>query len=144
MYARSLRLMSLLVMSFVLGSCGLLPKAPGTTVVEFYNHSGRTVLVESNELRSGKSATFSYPTDSEHAVIVFWGGCVHTYIAPSARPGEFRGTDWMLRGKYRVQFDPDSSLYLLPPGVSAPAEVSALTQPEGFPLRPREGSSCLH
>ena len=90
-----------------LGGCGLFSKGPGMSVVHFYNHSGRTVLVEDNELRDNREGTFQYPTDSGKALIVFWNGCVHTYIAPAQKPGEFRSTDWMLRGAYRVQLEAD-------------------------------------
>lgn len=138
-----LRVIALLAAGLTLASCGLLQRAPGTSVVEFHNNSGRTVLVENNELRPGRAGTFRYPVDSDRALIVFWNGCVHTYIAPASRPGEFRATDWMLRGRYRVQLEPDGTLYLVPPGAGIPVDPAALNQPEGFPLRPREGSSCL-
>ncbi len=127
----------------VLSSCGFLQKGPGMSVVRFYNNSGHTILVEDNELRPQHEGVFKYPTDSDHALIVFWSGCVHTYIAPARKPGEFRGTDWMLRGAYRTQLEADGRLYLLPPDVTPPAGTSTLQQPAGFPLEPREGSSCL-
>lgn len=126
-----------------LSSCSVFQKAPGTSVVQFFNHSGRTVLVEDNEIRPLRTGTFRYPADSGRALIVFWNGCVHTYIAPDRKPGEFRGTDWMLRGEYRVQLEPDGKLYVVPPSAELPMDPAAVTQPEGFPLVPREGSSCL-
>ena len=138
-----LRLVSVLLAGLVLGSCGhFFGKAPGTAVVQFYNHSGRQILVEDNQLRPDRTGTFEYPTDSGNPLIVFWDGCVHTYIAPPRKPGEFRGRDWMLRDAYRVQLEPDATLYVLPPDVDAPADVASLKQPDGFPLKPREGSSC--
>ncbi len=143
MNANSLRLIFVLLAGFALASCGFLRKAPGTSVVQFYNNSGHTVLVENNELRPGRTATFTYPTESGRPLIVFWNGCVHTYIAPDRKPGEFRGTDWMLRGAYRAQLEPDGRLFLVPPGESLPGDAAAMTQPDGFPLTPREGSSCL-
>jgi hypothetical protein len=42
-----------------------------------------------------------------------------------------------------VQLEADGSLYLVPPDISLPGDPAAMTQPEGFPLQPREGSSCL-
>lgn len=126
-----------------LSSCSLFQKGPGMSVVRFYNNSGHTVLVEDNELRPGREGTFKYPTDSGRALIVFWSGCVHTYIAPDRKPDEFRATDWMLRGAYRTQLEPDGRLYLLPPDVDPPADTATLQQPAGFPLLPREGSTCL-
>lgn len=140
------RLQRLLVVSLAgcaLGACGVFGKAPGTSVVQFYNHSDRTVLVEDNELRPGQEGTFRYPSEGGTPLIVFWGGCVHTYIAPVRKPGEFRGTDWMLRGAYRTQLEADGKLFLVPPTVTMPADVAALQQPEGFPLLPREGSTCV-
>lgn len=142
MITRTTRTLALLG-ALALGGCSFFGKAPGTSVVQFYNHSERTLLVENNELRPDREGTFEYPTDSGKPLIVFWDGCVHTYIAPDRKPGEFRGTDWMLRGAYRVQLEPDGALYLLPPGASFPADTAGLEQPDGFPLRPREGSSCL-
>ncbi len=142
MSMRTYRVMALLA-SLTLAGCGIFAKAPGTSVVQFYNHSGHTILVEDNELRSGRAGTFRYPTDSGTPLIVFWGGCVHTYIAPAGKPGEFRGTDWMLRGAYRVQLEPGGKLYLVAPGIEIPADPASLQQPEGFPLLPREGSSCV-
>ena len=133
----------LVVVSGALGACGLLGTAPGTSVVQFYNNSDRNVLVEDNELRPGQQGTFRYPSDGGKALIVFWGGCVHTYIAPVRKPGEYRGTDWMLRGAYRAQLNSDGKLYLVPPNATLPADAATLEQPEGFPLLPREGSSCL-
>lgn len=131
-------------LSLVLGACGMFSKAPGTSVVQFYNNSNRTVLVEDNELRPNRQGTFKYPTESGQPLIVFWSGCVHTYIGPDRKPGEFRGTDWMLRGAYRAQLEPDGRLYLLPPGAPFPApDAASLPQPDGFPLQPREGSSCV-
>jgi hypothetical protein len=138
-----LRLTALLLAGLALGSCSFFQKAPGMSVVNFYNNSGRTVLVEDNEIRPGRTGTFKYPADSGRALIVFWQGCVHTYIAPDRKPGEFRGTDWMLRGEYRAQLEPDGRLYLVPPGADLPADPATITQPEGFPLLPREGSSCM-
>ncbi|GMW07265.1 MAG: hypothetical protein QY320_13025 [Gammaproteobacteria bacterium] len=132
-----------LLAGLVLASCGTFRSAPGSSVVQFHNNSGRTILVENSELLPGRTATFKYPTDSGRPLIVFWHGCVHTYIAPERKPGEFRGTDWMLRGAYRAQLEPDGSLYLVPPGAALPTDVAVTTQPEGFPLRPREGSSCV-
>jgi hypothetical protein len=126
-----------------LSSCSLFQKGPGMSVVRFYNNSGHTVLVEDNELRPRREGTFQYPADSGRALIVFWSGCVHTYIAPDRKPGEFRATDWMLRGAYRTQLEADGKLYLLPPDVDPPADPATLQQPAGFPLLPREGSSCL-
>jgi hypothetical protein len=143
MNAKTFRLPALLILAVVLSSCSLWRKAPGTSVVQFYNNSGRTILVENVEVRPRREGTFSYPTDSGNPLIVFWDGCVHTYIAPERRPDEFRGTDWMLRGAYRVQLEPDGKLYLIPPAVAAPGDPAAMDQPEGFPLQPREGSSCL-
>jgi hypothetical protein len=137
------RLFMLVCLGLVVGSCGLFRKGPGTSVVQFYNHSGRTLLVEDNELRPNRQGTFGYPTESGKPLIVFWDGCVHTYIAPDRKPGEFRGTDWMFRGAYRVQLEPDGKLYLVPPGTDLPGDPAAMTQPDGFPLQPREGSSCL-
>lgn len=132
-----------LATAFALGSCSLFSRGPGTTVVEFYNHTSRTLLVEGNELRPDRMGTFEYPTESGNPLIVFSGGCVRTYIAPDRKPGEFRGTDWMMRGAYRAQLEPDGKLYLVPPGVTLPGDPATMTQPEGFPLTPREGSSCL-
>lgn len=103
-----------------LSSCSLFQKGPGMSVVRFYNNSGHTVLVEDNELRPRREGTFQYPTDSGRALIVFWSGCVHTYIAPDRKPGDFRATDWMLRGAYRTQLESDGKLYLLPPDVDPP------------------------
>ena len=141
---KPLRLTALLLAGLALGSCSLFfDKAPGSAVVQFYNHSGRQLLVENNELRPNHLGTFKYPTDSGTPLIVFWDGCVHTYIAPPQQPGEFRALDWMLRDAYRVQMEPDATLYLLPPNVDAPADAASLKQPDGFPLKPREGSSCL-
>jgi hypothetical protein len=134
---------ALLVAGLALGSCGWLSRGPGTSVVQFYNHSGRTVLVEGNELRPNRTGTFEYPAEGGKPLIVFWHGCVHTYIAPERKPGEFRGTDWMFRGAYRAQLEPDGKLYLVPPGTDAPGDPATMKQPEGFPLAPREGSSCL-
>jgi hypothetical protein len=139
----TLRFLGPILLTFALGACSWFEKAPGTSVVQFYNHSGRTVLVEENELRNNREGTFNYPTESGRPLIVFWNGCVHTYIAPDRKPGEFRGTDWMMRGAYRAQLEPDGKIYLLPPSASFPADAATLTQPEGFPLPPREGSSCL-
>jgi hypothetical protein len=130
-------------MALLLGSCSLLENGPDYSVVQFYNHSGRTLLVEDNQLRPNRTGSFKYPTDSGQPLIVFWSGCVHTYIAPERKPGEFRGTDWMLHDAYRVQLEPDGQLYLVAPGVDIPADPASLKQPEGFPLQPREGSSCL-
>ena len=131
------------LLACTLGSCSWFQKGPGMSVIDFYNNSDRTVLVEDVELRPGRNGTFKYPQDSGKALIVFWGGCVHTYIAPARRPANFRETDWMFRGAYRAQLNSDGKLYLLPPGVAAPADTTAITQPEGFPLEPREGSSCV-
>jgi len=133
----------LLLAALVLGSCGVFRKAPGTAVVQFYNHSGHRILVEDNELRPNRVGTFEYPTDSGRPLIVFWNGCVHTYIAPDPRPADFSERDWMLRDAYRLQLEPDATLYLLPPDAGLPADIANLRQPEGFPLKPREGSSCL-
>jgi hypothetical protein len=143
MTTRSFRLTVLTLAGLALSSCSWFSRGPGTSVVEFYNHSGRGVLVEGNELRPNRSGTFEYPTESGKPLIVFWNGCVHTYIAPDRKPGEFRGTDWMLRGAYRTQLEPDGKLYLVAPGVSLPGDPATMQQPEGFPLAPREGSSCL-
>ena len=141
---KPLRFMALLLAGLALGSCTLFfDKAPGTAVVQFYNHSGRQVLVEGNELRPDRVGTFKYPTASGEPLIVFWAGCVHAYVAPERKPGEFRGVDWMLRDSYRVQLEPDATLYLLPPDVNMPADAPSLKQPEGFPLKPRGGSSCM-
>ena len=142
MLIRTYRVMALLG-SGALAACSIFDKAPGTSVVQFYNHSGHTLLVEDNELRHDRQGTFKYPTDSGTPLIVFWGGCVHTYVGPDRNPGEFRRTDWMMRGTYRTQLEPDGKLYLLPPGVAVPADPAALQQPEGFPLLPREGSTCV-
>ena len=138
-----IRLLMSLAALLVLNACSLFQKGPGMSVVRFYNNSGHGILVEDNELRPQREGTFTYPADSDRALIVFWSGCVHTYIAPKRKPGEFRSTDWMLRGAYRVQLEGDGRLYLLPPYVAAPADVASLRQPAGFPLEPREGSSCL-
>lgn len=143
MKATSARLIMIACLGFFLGACTWFSKAPGTSVVQFYNHSGRTLLVEDNELRPDRQGTFSYPAESGKPLIVFWDGCVHTYIAPDRKPGEFRGMDWMFRGAYRVQLESDAKLYLVPPGVDLPGDPASMTQPEGFPLSPREGSSCL-
>ena len=144
MTIQPLRLIALLLAGLALGSCGhFFGKAPGTSVVQFYNHSGRRVLVEGNELRPDRVGTFHYPTDSGNPLIVFWDGCVHAYVAPDRKPGEFRATDWMLRDAYRVQLEPDATLYLLPPNVDMPADTASLKQPEGFPPKPHETSSCL-
>ncbi len=142
MVSRTIRIMSWLAVGMLAG-CGIFDKAPGTSVVQFYNHSGRTILVEDNELRQDREGTFKYPTDSGRPLIVFWDGCVHTYIAPNRKPGEFRGIDWMLRGAYRAQLESDGKLYLVPPDAELPADPAAITQPDGFPLQPREGSSCV-
>jgi hypothetical protein len=139
-----LRLMVLLGLSFAIASCGMLRKAPGATVVRVHNHSGRTVLIEGEELRAGRSGTFVYPADRERVLVVFWNGCVHAYVGSKERPAGFRERDWMLRGEYTVQLEPDGSLYLLPPGTRLPADTAAIEQPEGFPLRPREGSTCVN
>jgi hypothetical protein len=138
-----LHFFALALIGLALGSCSLLRKAPGTAVVQFYNHSGHRILVEENELRPGRTGTFEYPTDSGKPLIVFWEGCVHTYIAPDRKPGDFSARDWMLRDAYRVQLEPDAMLYLLPADATPPADTQTLKQPEGFPLKPREGSSCL-
>ena len=138
-----IRLLMSLAALLVLNACSLFQKGPGMSVVRFYNNSGHGILVEDNELRPQREGTFTYPADSDRALIVFWSGCVHTYIAPKRKPGEFRSTDWMLRGAYRVQLEGDGRLYLLAPDVAAPADVASLRQPAGFPLEPREGSSCL-
>lgn len=143
MNRKSLGLTGVVILGVVTSSCSIFNKGPGSSVVSFYNHSGRTILVEDHELRPDRDATFKYPYDSGHAVIVFWNGCVHTYIAPERRPESFKGTDWMMRGAYRTQLEPDGRLYLIPPGVDIPADAASLKQPEGFPLQPREGSSCL-
>ena len=141
---RRIRIMALLLAGFGLGSCSLIfDKAPGTAVVQFYNHSNRRILVEDNELRPDHMGTFKYPTDSGKPLIVFWDGCVHAYVAPDRKPGEFRGVDWMLRDAYRVQLEPDATLYLLPPDAPMPADTTSLAQPEGFPLKPRGASSCM-
>ena len=140
---RPLHLPGCIVLGLLAGSCSFFGTAPGTTVVSFYNHSGHTVLVENHELRPNRDATLKYPYDPGHAVIVFWNGCVHAYIAPQRKPDSFKETDWMLRGAYRTQLEPDGRLYLVPPGVTIPADPASLKQPEGFPLRPGEGSSCL-
>ena len=142
MLTRTYRVMALLA-SCTLAACSIFDKAPGTSVVQFYNHSGRTVLVEDNELRPDRQGTFRYPTDSGRPLIVFWDGCVHTYIGPNRKPSEFRGTDWMLRGAYRAQLEPDGKLYLVAPGAALPGDPASMQQPDGFPLLPREGSSCL-
>jgi hypothetical protein len=138
-----LRLPLLALAGAILGSCGMLSRGPGTSVVELYNHSGRTVLVEGNELRPNRAGTFQYPAESGKPLIVFWHGCVHTYIAPERAPGEFRGTDWMFRGAYRTQLEPDGKLYLVPTGSDLPGDPATMEQPQGFPLSPREGSTCL-
>jgi hypothetical protein len=144
MTTKPLHILAAAALGLALGGCGFFSKAPGTSVVEFYNNSGRTILVEDNELRPNRQGTFKYPTESGTPLIVFWSGCVHTYIAPDRKPGEFRGTDWMLRGAYRAQLEADGRLFLLPPSAPFPAvDVAALAQPPGFPLVPREGSSCL-
>lgn len=144
MTRKPLQFLAAAALALALAGCGFLGKAPGTSVVEFYNNSGRTILVEDNELRPNRQGTFKYPTESGKPLIVFWSGCVHTYIAPDRKPGEFRGTDWMLRGAYRAQLEADGKLYLLPPAAPFPAsDVASLSQPEGFPLLPREGSSCV-
>ena len=142
MSTRLLRMTGLLA-SCTLAACGMFDKAPGMSVVQFYNHSGHTVLVENNELRPDRQGTFKYPTDRGKPLIVFWDGCVHTYIAPNGKPGEFRGTDWMLRGAYRAQLEADGKLYLVPPGMEFPGDPTSMQQPAGFPLLPREGSSCV-
>jgi len=143
MTIRLRQLIGTILLGTVLGSCSVFQKGPGSSVVQFYNHSDRTVLVEGNELRPNREGTFRYPTESGHPLIVFWNGCVHTYMAPDRKPGEFRGTDWMLRGAYRAQLEPDGKIYLVPPGAEFPADPATMKQPEGFPLPPREGSSCL-
>ena len=132
-----------LLLALTMSSCSLFSTGPGTDVVRFYNHSGRTVLVEGNELRSNRDGIFEYPTDTGKPLIVFWGGCVHTYIGPDRKPGEFKGGDWMLRDEYRAQLEPDGKLYLVPPSAAFPGDPATMTQPEGWPLPPREGSSCL-
>lgn len=142
MLTRTFRTIALLAAATAAG-CAVFEKAPGTSVVQFYNHSGRTILVEDNQLRPDRQGTFKYPTDSGKPLIVFASGCIHTYVAPARKPGEFRGTDWMLRGAYRAQLEPDGKLYLVPPGLDLPADPAAMAQPEGFPLVPQEGSSCL-
>lgn len=134
---------SFLVVALALTACSSLGRGPGTSVVKFYNHSARTILVEGNELRPNREGTFEYPSDSGRPLIVFWAGCVHTYIAPERKPGEFRGTDWMFRGAYRAQLEPDGKLYLVPPDAALPGDPAQMKQPDGFPLAPREGSSCL-
>jgi hypothetical protein len=144
MTTKPLHLLLAAALAVLPAACGIFSKAPGTSVVEFYNNSGRTILVEDNELRPNRMGTFKYPTESGKPLIVFWSGCVHTYIAPDRKPGEFRGTDWMMRGAYRAQLETDGRLYLLPPGAPVPAaDVATLAQPAGFPLAPREGSSCV-
>jgi CobQ-like glutamine amidotransferase family enzyme len=143
MTTQPIRFPGLILLALTLGACSFFEKAPGSSVVQFYNHSGRTVLVEDNELRANRQGTFNYPTESGRPLIVFWNGCVHTYIAPDRKPGEFRAADWMLRDAYRAQLEADGKLYLVPPGVEFPGDPATMTQPAGFPLPPREGSSCL-
>jgi hypothetical protein len=142
MMIRLFRLPLLLLAGAALGSCGMLSRGPGSSMVELYNHSGRNVLVEGSELRPDRRGKFQYPA-RDRPLMIFWHGCVHTYIAPESAPGGFRSTDWMFRGAYRAQLEPDGRLYLVPPGADLPADPGAMEQPEGFPLAPREGSTCL-
>lgn len=139
MISVSLRVAAIACTGLAVASCGLFGKAPLMSVVVLYNNTGRTILVNDQQVRSYREVTIEYPTETTDGVTVFWDGCAHNYIAPERRPGEFRDTDWLLRGAYQGQLEPDGRLYLVPPSVKLPADVSTLEQPAGFPLVPRGG-----
>jgi hypothetical protein len=125
-----------------LAGCGMFDKAPGASVVRLHNNSGRTVLVANEELRRSRNATVPFPDDPDRPLILYWGGCVHIFVADS-KPPDIRDVDWLLRGAYLLQLEPDGRLYGVPDGQRLPADVAKLTQPQGYPLQPREGSSCV-
>jgi hypothetical protein len=134
-----LRLFLVLVPVITLASCGMFGKGPMTSVVVLYNNTGRTILVNGEQVRSYREVTIEYPTETSDGVTVFWNGCARNYIGPERRPGEFRDTDWLLRGAYQAQLEPDGRLYILPPSAKVPTDVGTLEQPPGFPLTPRGG-----
>ncbi len=137
-----LRLLALAALLPALSGCSLFfDEAPGIPVVRLYNNSGRPVLVDNDRIKAGRSATVAFPEKVGEPLIVFANGCLYTYVFDT-RPGELRGADWMMRLAYRLQLEPDNRLYGLPGGEDFPANVSKVPQPAGFPLAPREGSTC--
>ena len=142
MYFFLTRVVALLALLPALAGCSLFfDEAPGIPAVRFYNNSGRDVLVDDSRIKPGRSATVAFPAQQNQPLIVFSSGCLYTYLVES-RPSELRGTDWLMRLSYRLQLEPDGRLYGLPDGVRFPADVTKLQQPEGFPLVPRDGSTC--
>ena len=133
------RILAVAGLAAALASCSLFRKGPMMSVVVLYNNTGRTILVNDRQVRSYREVTIKYPAETSEGVTVFWDGCARNYVAPERRPGEFRNTDWMLRGAYQGQLEPDGRLYIVPPSATIPTDVSTLEQPPGFPLVPRGG-----
>jgi hypothetical protein len=139
MTSRLVRSFLVLGIAATLASCGMFGKGPMTSVVVLYNNTGRTILVNDEQVRSYREITIEYPTETSDGVTVFWDGCARNYVGPERRPGEFRDTDWLLRGAYQAQLEPDGRLYIVPPSQDVPVDASKLEQPPGFPLAPRGG-----
>lgn len=139
MLSRAARLVMVLVSALPLASCGLFGKAPLMSVAVIYNNTGRTILVNDEQVRSFREVTIEYPAETSDGVTIFWDGCAHNYVAPERRPGELKTTDWLLRGAYQAQLEADGRLYIIPPSATLPVDVSTLEQPPGFPLVPRGG-----
>jgi hypothetical protein len=139
MLSRVVRLVMVMGGALTLASCGMFGKAPLMSVAVIYNNTGRTILVNGEQVRAFREVTIEYPAETTDGVTVFWDACAHNYVAPERRPGEFKNTDWLLRGAYQVQLEADGRLFVIPPSVTMPADVSTLEQPAGFPLTPRGG-----
>jgi hypothetical protein len=139
MRSHIVRLLVVMISAFGLASCGMFSKGPLMRVVVLYNNTGRTILVNDQQVRSYRDITIEYPAETTDGVTVFWDGCARNYIAPERHPGEFKDTDWLMRGAFQTQLEADGRLFIVPPSMSLPADISTLEQPPGFPLTPRGG-----